>query len=31
MEVDTILDREYNMVGEAEVIKLYQLILNLVL
>ena len=26
MDVDTILDREYNMVGGAEVIKLHQLI-----
>ena len=26
MEVDTILDREYNMVGGAEVNKLHQLI-----
>ena len=26
MKVDTILDREYNMVGGAEVIKLQQLI-----
>ena len=26
MKVDTILDREYNMVGRAEVIKLQQLI-----
>ena len=31
MDVDTILDREYNRVGEAEVIKLHQLILNLAL
>ena len=26
MDVDTILDREYNMVGGAEVIELHQLI-----
>ena len=26
MDVDTILDREYNIVGGAEVIKLHQLI-----
>ena len=26
MDVDTIFDREYNMVGGAEVIKLHQLI-----
>ena len=26
MDVDTILDRVYNMVGGAEVIKLHQLI-----
>ena len=26
MDVDAILDREYNMVGGAEVIKLHQLI-----
>ena len=26
MDVDTILDREYNMVGGAEVIQLHQLI-----
>ena len=31
MEVGTILDREYNRVGGAEVIKLQQLILNLAL